>query len=345
MPISSPLVNSYWQTGFNSATFPNQGQRTFQVIRVPQYSNATLNGTINALVWNGSTGGMVVLDVAGQLNWNNQTINVNEMGFRGGGGRVLGGGTGANTDYRTLSTNNANGSKGEGYAGTPRYLNNGGALLDNGAANEGFINGSYGRGASGNGGGGSTDGTPNNNAQNSGGGGGGNGGFGGMGGFAWQSGTSSGGFGGAPFPGSAPRLILGGGGGAGTTNNGTGNAALNGFSSSGAAGGGVVFVRAGTITGTGTINANGASAPIRTDANVVQQDGGGGGGAGGSVVVIARNGGGNVGTLTVNAAGGRGGDTWPDQTADADRHGPGRRRRRRFCVHVRRCYDQCCRRT
>ena len=31
--------------------------------------------------------------------------------------------------------------------GTPRYFNDNGVLLDNGAANEGFLNGSYGRGA------------------------------------------------------------------------------------------------------------------------------------------------------------------------------------------------------
>jgi fimbrial isopeptide formation D2 family protein len=310
VPVSSGLVNNYYYSNFST-----QGQRRFQVIRVPQYSNATLNGAVIALRWDGSTGGVVALDVAGELNWNASSINVNGMGFRGGGGRQLTAGTGANTDYRTLSTNNANGSKGEGYAGTPRYVNNNGILLDNGAANEGFLNGSYGRGAAGNGGGGSTDGNPTVNDQNSGGGGGGNGGYGGMGGNAWFSGVVSGGFGGAPFPGLAPRLILGGGGGAGTTNNGT-PTGTNGFASSGAAGGGVVFVRAGTITGTGTINANGAGA-----LNTVENDGGGGGGAGGSVVVIAKNGSGSVGTLTVNTAGGNGGNTVV--SGGHTQHGPG----------------------
>jgi hypothetical protein len=112
-------------------------------------------------------------------------------------------------------------------------------------------------------------------------------------------------------------LVLGGGGGAGTTNNGTGTPG-SGFASSGAAGGGVVFVRAGTITGTGTINANGAAAN-----NTVLNDGGGGGGAGGSVVVIARNGSGAVGSLTINASGGRGGNAWPGEPGSAARHGPG----------------------
>jgi len=310
--ISSGLVNNYF-----SSPFTTQGQRTFQVVRVPQYSSATLNGTVTALRWDGSTGGIVAFDVAGALNWNGNTVDVSTLGFRGGGGRQLAGGAGVNTDYRTPSTNNANGSKGEGYAGTPRYVNNNGALLDNGVANEGFINGSYGRGASGNGGGGSTDGNPAANEENSGGGGGGNGGFGGMGGNTWNSALIRGGFGGAPFPGSAPRLILGGGGGAGTTNDGTGTPAA-GIASSGAAGGGVVMIRAGTIGGIGTVNANGATAN-----QTVLNDGGGGGGAGGSVVVIARNGGGSVGTLTVTAAGGNGGDTWPLQVGAIERHGPG----------------------
>ncbi|MBI5954674.1 MAG: class F sortase [Chloroflexi bacterium] len=317
VPISTGLVNSYF-----SASFITQGQRTFQVIRVPQYLNAALSGTVSALRWDGSTGGIVVFSVQDTLDWNGNTIDVSTLGFRGGGGRQLGGlgdavGTFASTDYRTLSTFSVNGAKGEGYAGTPRYINDNGVLLDNGAANEGFINGSYGRGASGNGGGGSTDGRPRSNSQNSGGGGGGNGGYGGMGGNSWQSGAVTGGFGGAPFPGSAPRVILGGGGGAGTTNDGTGSPA-NGFASSGAAGGGVVMIRACTIVGAGTIRADGATAN-----QTVLNDGGGGGGAGGSVVVIARNNGGSVGNLTVSAAGGDGGITWPAQTAPIDRHGPG----------------------
>ena len=55
------------------------------------------------------------------------------LGFRGGGGRVLTGAPGTlDTDYRTAATVNANGSKGEGYAGTPRYVNDNGVLLNNG---------------------------------------------------------------------------------------------------------------------------------------------------------------------------------------------------------------------
>jgi len=44
VPISTGLVNNYY-----SAPFGPQGQRRFQVIRVPQYSSATLSGTVTAL--------------------------------------------------------------------------------------------------------------------------------------------------------------------------------------------------------------------------------------------------------------------------------------------------------
>jgi fimbrial isopeptide formation D2 family protein/uncharacterized repeat protein (TIGR01451 family) len=104
--------------------------------------------------------------------------------------------------------------------------------------------------------------------------------------------------------------VLGGGGGAGSRNN-----SVN-YDSSGASGGGVVLVRTNTVTGTGTINADGNAAWNNT-----ANDGGGGGGAGGSVVVTSPN---TLSGLTINARGGRGGDAWrTGGTTAADRHGPG----------------------
>ena len=41
------------------------------------------------------------------------------------------GAAGSLTDNYTMSTNNANGSKGEGIAGTPRYVNFNFTLIDN----------------------------------------------------------------------------------------------------------------------------------------------------------------------------------------------------------------------
>jgi uncharacterized repeat protein (TIGR01451 family) len=309
------LINSYSNT-----TFGTQGQRTYQVIRVPQYVTATLNSSLTAAAWNGSSGGILVYDVAGNLNLGSATIDVSGRGFRGGGGRDLDGGAGSNTDYIRDSSNNANGSKGEGTAGTPRFLINrinntliNTNVLDNGV--EGYPGGSYGRGAPGNAGGGSTDGNPTrSNDQNSGGGGGSNGGAGGMGGKSWSSNLFIGGFGGAVFPATSSRIVLGGGGGAGTSNDATSEspeAPMNGIASSGSPGGGMVLLRTGTVSGSGTINANGA-----TSYNV-RQDGGGGGGAGGTVVAKALNN--NLANLTINANGGDGGKV----LKLSDPHGPG----------------------
>ena len=347
------LVNSY----ASAPATASQGQRSFQVIRVPQYQTATI-ASLTALPWNGSTGGIVALDVVENLNLTG-TIEVSGQGFRGGAGIALSGAVPppvlTNNDFVTVAPtpgatvpftgpNAANGSKGEGIAGTPRYIVDRSGVtpirVDNG--NEGYPGGSFGRGAPGTAGGGSTDGTPadrdgvantgfpnDGNYENSGGGGGSNGGNGGAGGRAWNLfaspfipgspspstaiGQPSGGFGGAVFPALPSRVVLGGGGGAGTTNDGTSDLPAvpsNGIGSSGAPGGGMVLVRSGSLGGGGTINANGASA------FAVRQDGGGGGGAGGSVVITAQTG--TLAGLTINVNGGRGGDAVFNAP-----HGPG----------------------
>ncbi|HLK05475.1 MAG TPA: C25 family cysteine peptidase [Candidatus Acidoferrum sp.] len=325
------LLNTYTSAAYNAGV---QGQRTYQVIRVPQYTSATLSSGLTAMSWNGATGGVLAVDVATQLTLGG-TVVVDGLGFRGGGGQILTGGTGAATDYVTLAANGANASKGEGIAGTPEFVVNGAITTQAQTATdtgvEGYPNGSYARGAPGNAGGGATDADPAANDQNSGGGGGGNGGSGGQGGFGWNSAGIVGGFGGSAFPGTSSSMILGGGGGAGTTNNGswwsdatqTGNnscgANCTGIYSSGAPGGGIVIMHAGSITGTGTITANGATALDE------ENDGAGGGGAGGSIRVLANSGG--LGGLTVIATGGNGGDTWPSQAPGTPfpgaRHGAG----------------------
>ncbi|PNY79551.1 hypothetical protein CVO96_19185 [Deinococcus koreensis] len=300
------LLNTYTY----AAASTTQGQRRFQVIRVPQYSSANLSSALTAAAWNGTTGGVLALDVAGTANLNNATVNVSGKGFRGGAGRQLAGATGigTGTDFVNSSGKPAHGGKGEGIAGTPRYVNSGTALLD--ATDEGYPGGSMARGAPGTAGGGGTDSNPTANDQNSGGGGGANGGGGGQGGNSWSAAASVGGIGGESFTAAFDRLTLGGGGGAGSTNNGTGSPA--GFSSSGAAGGGMIFLRAGSVTGTGTLNANGAAA-----SDSVLNDGSGGGGAGGSVLVssVAAL----PSSLTVTANGGKGGTN----TGGGSPHGPG----------------------
>jgi len=235
------LLYTYTSQAFGATT--TEGQRTFQVIRVPQYTTATLGSTLTAAPWNGATGGVLAIDVAGTLSLGGATVSVDGLGYRGGGGRKLTGDTVnaflLSTDFRTLASytqtppTGANGSKGEGITGSPRYIYQNGATI--GAPNsgnapldttvEGYVNGSYGRGAPGNAGGGSTDGDPYNatagaaNDMNSGGGGGGNAGFGGAGGNGWSCNCPAGGQGGGGISPTLTRITMGGGGGAGTTNN------------------------------------------------------------------------------------------------------------------------------
>ena len=319
-----------------AAASSSQGARTFQVIRVPNYASATLTSGLTASAWNGSTGGVLALNVSGTLTLNGATVSVNGLGFRGAAGLFLNGTTGAaNTDYlftapstyntTTLTvTAGADGGKGEGIAGTPEWVENvtgvtGGAVTAGTVVNtgqsypEGYPLGSVARGAPGNAGGGATDGNPASNDQNGGGGGGGNGGDGGQGGDSWNTNLSVGGSGGSAFPASSSRVVMGGGGGAGSSNN-----SSNFMSSSGAPGGGIVMIRAANISGNATITASGLAAYNNTP-----NDGGGGGGAGGSIVFLYST---VTGTpaVTLTANGGRGGDAWDGGTFNnANRHGPG----------------------
>lgn len=304
----------------NAAATAVQGQRKFQVVRVPQFSSATLSSTLVVPAWNGTAGGIFALDVAGILNLNSATVSVDGLGFRGGAGMQLNGGVGgANSDFRQTApaaytgtvVNGVDAPKGEGIAGTPRWVESGNTFLGTGV--EGYPNGSMGRGAPGNGGGGGNDADPTANDENAGGGGGGNGGAGGLGGDAWNANLSVGGLGGAAFPATVGRIVMGAGGGAGTRNNSDGDNRA----SSGAAGGGIVIIRADGLTGAATITANGAAAY-----NGTLNDAGGGGGAGGSIIVVSATGG--ESGLTIAAHGGRGGDAWDSQPFSlADRHGPG----------------------
>jgi len=309
LSIKTALTKSY-----KSSAFGTDGQYTYQVIRVPVYYNLTLSSDITVPVWNGSTGGVLVLATTDFFNMNGHQINATGAGFRGGGGRKFSGSAsgGVYTDYINSSIYTANASKGEGIAGTPRFLNVNNTLFDNTA--EGYPSGSYDRGSPGNAGGGATDGNPGNNSNNAGGGGGSNGGVGGGGGNSWSTNRPSGGIGAAAFAqASASRLVMGGGGGAGSTDGGTGTPGA-GFASSGTAGGGIVILNIGTLSGTGTINANG-DAPNTT----IQNDGAGGAGAGGSVLVTS-----NAGTLTgltVHADGAKGASNTGG--ASPQPHGPG----------------------
>jgi len=301
----------------SSSATSSQGARTFQVVRVPNYTTATLGSGLTTSAWNGSTGGILSVNVSGTLTLGSATVSVDGLGFRGGAGLQLSGTAGAaNIDFRFTAPSaysgsavaGADGSKAEGVAGAPHWVKSGSGFLNTGA--EGYPNGSMARGAPGNAGGGGTDGNPASNNQNSGGGGGANGGAGGQGGDSQVSDLSVGGLGGTAFPASISRIALGGGGGAGTRDSSTGDA----LASSGGGGGGIVIIRVGSLTGSATITANGLAAY-----NATGSDGGGGGGAGGSIMVLS--GGGGEGGLTLAAHGGTGGNASASTTAN--REGPG----------------------
>lgn len=306
------LTNAYEQ---NTTVQP---RRTYQVIRVPQYPNASISAAspVISVPWNGTTGGVVSIDVSGALSTSGSGahINVSNQGFRGGAQGVANS-TCCNGGYWFMTSNLTadGGGKGEGIAGTPRYLSlyTGGsfdsgtgyldavgfpaspnAILNNGTGNMGYplagttTFGDFARGAPANAGGGGT-------SHNAGGGGGGNGGLGGSGGqtFNGDGLRDVGGFGGSRLPQSgspvATRIYLGGAGGSGSLNNDTGQRGSGGY------GGGIIVVRAGSISGSAVFQSNGQKA-IDTDAG---QDAGGGGGAGGSIMVIAGSGHGNVSAI------------------------------------------------
>ena len=309
-----------------AAATGTKGKSTYQVIRVPQYATATLGAALSASPWDGTSGGVLALDIAGALTLGSATVSVDGLGFRGAAGLQLNGNIGGvhNADYVLASpaayagtvVNGLHGGKGEGVAGTPRWIATTATPFFLDTTIDGYPNGGMARGAPGDAGGGGTDGNnanPSANDQNSGGGGGGNGGTGGSGGNSWNSTLGIGGLGGAPFPATLGRIALGGGGGAGSRN----NSDTDNQASSATAGGGIIFFRAGILTGTATLTANGTNAY-----NGTANDSGGGGGAGGTIVVLSAGGG--EGGLTIQARGGSGGNAWSTQPFSlADRHGPG----------------------
>lgn len=289
--LSAGLQFSYT----NAAASAGNGQQTYQVIRVPQYASLTLSGNIVATPWDGTRGGLVALDVAGNINFAGFSIDVSGRGFRGGRGLGAGYTNPATHEFVTANTNS--GFKGEGIMGTPTDMWNGTAIVTGGS---GYPTANRSTGAPGNAGGGG--------AHDSGGGGGANGGSGGHGGDEYCSicgyipdGSSpnhtpgnTGGFGGGAFLPTATRLAMGGGGGGGADHN-----SVDPNRGHGGLGGGIALVRTGSVSGGGSINANGANAPAPSSTGNA-----GGGGAGGSIIIVSDN---SLAGLALNANGGIGG--------------------------------------
>ena len=322
LSLRNPLENSYLSADPGNGTSGTQdGRRSFQVIKVRQYRDLTVSGTVTAPVWNGATGGMVALDVSGQFTLNG-SIDVTGKGFRGGGGiNSTAGLPYSNASVPDFATNpllnTAHGSKGEGISGTPYRTFDGTTVTLNAITG---MPGRYSnaRGAPANAGGGGTDGNPTANDQNSGGGGGSNAGLGGQGGYSWcvnynnfNGCPQTGGTGGVGLgSGGRGRMYFGGGGGAGSINNNTGLNG-NGNGASGMPGGGAILVRAGSATGAGSLIADGFSREMG-----VTNDGSGGGGAGGTIQYFVRN------TSSAFRASARG-SNGVSNTGGGASHGPG----------------------
>ncbi|MFN8182168.1 MAG: PKD domain-containing protein [Bacteroidia bacterium] len=316
--LSCALQNSYTWVG------------RAQVVRVPRYASITINsgGTLTCPNWNGSTGGVLALEVQGNTVINSGgRIDVTGLGFRGG--QLLDNNSWYGVGNHRWMTDDYGAEKGEGVLGYQVDYD--------------MFGGRYCRGAAINAGGGG-------NGHNAGGGGGGNAGNlaawtgsgnpdvsnaawaaawnleysgfagstssgGGRGGYTFSSSDqnalslgpfnsswggdqrrNNGGMGGRPLDYSTGRIFLGGGGGSGDQNDSKGGPGGN--------GGGLAYLFSfGDVSGAGEIRANGSNGVSTSTSNGT--DGAGGGGAGGTVILKA---GGTVSGVSISANGGNGGN-------------------------------------
>lgn len=242
------------------------------VQRIPQYTSVTISsGATLTADAWNGTKGGVVFFRANGTFSNSGTINANTLGYRGAA-------------QNTASY--AQGYQGEGYTAA------GGAT-----SNPNTVGGGGGRYIC------STGGCPWASASGGGGGAYGAGGTDG-GGFTGQ-GTSAPGFGGvAAGVANLTTLIFGGGGGAG-------GSTCGGYGAGGGTGGGIIYIAANTVTNSGSITANGATAPSnssnQTCNGATTGGAGGGGGAGGAIYIEGNTLTLGASTVTANAGGGSSG--------------------------------------
>ena len=269
-----------------------------QLIRVPYYNTANIAATITCLPWDGSKGGVLVLNAKDSVNLQ-ADINLTGKGFRGGNS--------PNTGSQTLYCFENNYSYPSGSL-TAADKGEGIALIGNGIA--------WGKGYSANAGGSGL-------GHNSGGGGGSNGGAGGLGGYQLEA------CGSAPFDNrgigannllynnSQNKIFLGGGGGSGHVDNGGGSDMRGGN------GGGIILIRSNYLKTNGyNIVSNGGDAPqCSSPPYGICHDGGGGGGGGGTILISTSN---YLTPAQLNVVGGKGADlSIFDPSAGAGRIGPG----------------------
>ncbi|MET4105242.1 T9SS type A sorting domain-containing protein [Hymenobacter sp. UYP22] len=286
LDLTGALQNTY-TTNIATTNISANAYQTFQVIRIPQYSSVTVSGTVTGSAWNGSTGGVLALEVAGKISFTSGSLNMDGKGFRGGASQTNANANSANNStYVTTST--AYAAKGEGIAGAPSEVFDGSSNVSVTPNYTTFASGSFAAGNAANGGGGGA----RNGNNYSGGSGGSNGGASGSGqNIGNGSNRALGGIVAATNSSPSDLIWLGGGGGAGA-------ATTASSTTSGRNGGGMIILRTGVVATTGTISVNGLSTP-----NATGDYGSGGGGAGGTVVVRGTS----LNQLTITATGGNGG--------------------------------------
>ncbi|MEL7061822.1 MAG: hypothetical protein AAGN46_17485, partial [Acidobacteriota bacterium] len=91
LPVNGTGAGSGLVNAYSHRNTPSWDR--YQVIRVPQYLSARVTSGLTALAWNGSVGGVLAVDVASTIDLNGATVSLDGLGFRGGGGRSIGGGT------------------------------------------------------------------------------------------------------------------------------------------------------------------------------------------------------------------------------------------------------------
>jgi len=324
--LSCVLAHSYSQAG------------GVQVVRVPQYDTLTISSgaSIVAPLWNGTTGGVVAVHAKTTLNLAG-SIDVSGKGFRGG---ITDDNTNAATSNTTIYASAADtdgARKGEGIGGFA--VQYGRAPSANGGGGGNSHNGGGGGGANARSGaawtgqgvfdltvtGGASAWLLDPNYSATGSQGGGRGGYSysnsnqdattlAPGNANWMGNQrrERGGLGGHPLDNDpANRIFLGGGGGAGDGN--------NGHAGAGGVGGGIAFVIAGSVTGTGSILANGGAGvdADSTNGGSTSGDAPGGGGGGGTVILSSAT----VSAITISANGGAGGKQLLNSVTEAE--GPG----------------------
>lgn len=342
--LNCPLQKNYTTSG-----------KSF-VIRIPRFLNLTVNSgaSITCAAW-GGLGGVIAIEVSGNCVING-TIDASRRGFRGGTAVTN---SAFNGSGEVASTNPTMGArKGEGIAGYETELNYVGGMHGKGsAANAGGGGTSQNAG----GGGGGNGGNPANyngygvpdvsntswlpawnllspglsGITSSG------GGVGGLsastsnqnastvppGASAWSGDfrRRQGGYGGRPLDYSNGRIFFGGGGGAGQRD----NAPTGDLSGKGGNGGGIVNMYcSGSISGSGSILANGengSNAEWTQAFSNTGDDGAGGGGAGGTIFLDGTV---NISGISLQAIGGNGGNQNLQNTPlnpnfKIQAHGPG----------------------